>query len=65
MEHIDRMSHYRNIWFALRAPPEAHAEIATRAMASMRLILVEVVGEVEQRQLIAKWNEELNDQYGA
>jgi hypothetical protein len=33
-------------------------ELATRAIASLRLLLIDTVGEDRQRVLVGQWNEE-------
>lgn len=47
--------HLRECYLALRRSPPTDASI--RAIAAVRLALIELVGEERQRELVEQWNE--------
>ena len=52
----DKINKLKTIYLALQRLPDCEAEAATRAVASTRLLLIDLVGEEQQQGYIADWN---------
>jgi hypothetical protein len=59
MAKEDMIKKFRTIYRALSFLGNEQPEVATPAIASLRLLLIESVGESEQRELIGTWNDEM------
>ena len=58
MDQAEKIDYFRKIYKALRVLGRDRPEVAVPAIASLRLLLIDAVGEETQRELIGKWNEE-------
>lgn len=59
LEEEDRIGMFRTVYRALHILGEGDPGVATPATASLRLLLIDALGEERQRELIGGWNEEL------
>jgi hypothetical protein len=52
---------FRTVYLACNRFAKLDPRVATPAIASIRLLLIDAVGEVEQRRLVGLWNEEMEN----
>ena len=57
MTEQEKIEYFRKIYEALCVLGERNPKITTPAIASLRLLLVDVFGEEIQKELIRQWNE--------
>lgn len=56
----EKIGYFRAIYRALSVLGKDHPEVCTAAIASLRLLLIDAVGEDHQKNLVAAWNDELS-----
>lgn len=54
------IEYFRTIYRALHELGKTQPREATPAIASLRLVMIDVFGEEVQKKLIGEWNDELN-----
>jgi hypothetical protein len=59
MTQDESVALFRTVYRALSALGDEQPQISTAAVASLRLLLIDQVGESEQSKLIGAWNAEL------
>lgn len=59
MTNEQTIQKFRSVYRALSVLGDEKPEVATSAVASLRLLLIDAVGEAEQSMLVGKWNEEM------
>lgn len=51
-----KIEYFGKIYKALQILCQTNPESATGAVASLRLLLIDAVGEIKQKRLIGEWN---------